>query len=210
MRRRARPRPWSALVTARQWRDYVTAMTAFGNAAEDDDGGGGGGRLLQLTYVTVLDGGTFGTVYRAVLSAAGGGGGTARTVAVKRIRSPGGGRHELDVHRRLQHPNVVRLLFHFYSGNERNVCRGREYYSTSCKLCARRHFNTTRSQMQVDRLFLGVLQKLHQVHYLYKFKKKLGAPRHLPLSHHLINSIVIGVYKLYYVFLLIYTQQRLF
>ncbi|CAH1716357.1 unnamed protein product [Aphis gossypii] len=91
-------------------------MTAFGNAAEDDDGGGGGGRLLQLTYVTVLDGGTFGTVYRAVLSAAGGGGGTARTVAVKRIRSPGGGRHELDVHRRLQHPNVVRLLFHFYSG----------------------------------------------------------------------------------------------
>jgi len=90
-------------------------MTAFGNAAAaiDDDG-----RLLQLSYVTVLDGGTFGTVYRALLTA---GGGTARMVAVKRIRSPGGGRHELDAHRRLRHPNVVRLLFHFYSGNEQNI-----------------------------------------------------------------------------------------
>lgn len=89
-------------------------MTVFGNDAADD----GGGRLLQLSYVTVLDGGTFGTVYRAVLSV---GGGTARTVAVKRIRSPGSGRHELDAHRRLRHPNVVRLLFHFYSGNENNL-----------------------------------------------------------------------------------------
>ena len=64
---------------------------------------------FRLAYVTALDAGTFGTVYRAELFDHGGGGG-ARTVAVKRIqRSGDGGRHELDAHRRLRHPNVVQI-----------------------------------------------------------------------------------------------------
>lgn len=80
---------------------------------------------FRLSHVTVLDVGTFGTVYRAMLSADGrggdgsAGGETRQMVAVKHIRLSGdrGGRHELDVHKRLRHPNVVPLLFYFYAGN---------------------------------------------------------------------------------------------
>lgn len=60
--------------------DDVTAMTAIGNSAATvaaaDDG-------FRITYVTELDAGTFGTVYRAVLFGGGDGSGSSRAVAVR-------------------------------------------------------------------------------------------------------------------------------
>lgn len=95
----------------RDWsNDDVTTMTAITE----------NGVRFQLSHVTVLDVGTFGTVYRATLAADDRAhGAPSRTVAVKHIRLSGvsGGHHELDVHKRLRHPNVVPLLFYFYSGN---------------------------------------------------------------------------------------------
>ncbi|XP_025406303.1 LOW QUALITY PROTEIN: shaggy-related protein kinase GSK2-like [Sipha flava] len=93
----------------RDGRDDVTAVTGNGDPATT------AGDRYRITCVTPLDAGTFGTVYRAVLL----GRGSRRPVAVKQTRLPygRGGRNELDVHTRLRHPNVVRLLFYFYSGN---------------------------------------------------------------------------------------------
>lgn len=91
--------------------DVTTVTEEIGNGAAT-------AVRFRLSYVTVLDVGAFGTVRRAVLLDDRGR--PVRTVAVKRIRSSSyGGRHELDVHKRLRHPNIVRLLFYFYSANFR-------------------------------------------------------------------------------------------